>query len=191
MAEFTPEGMEKIMEMFLQLSKKMDAMGDTYKNLESKMEENNKRTVERFEERNQKMMENLQKKMDENREKERRERKEYRQSWKESVNEINKNIKSWREEIREDRLKREELRKERTKEVRNDSKPEPEEIPKTKTMEPVMVLPGIKLNGNKENIKQRKRRMYPRNVIKTKEELEMMNHGLIEMCIRDSAKRPF
>ena len=43
-----------------------------------------------------------------------------------------------------------------------------------------MELTEIEPNGHKENIKQRKRRMYPRNLIKTKEELEMMNHGLIE-----------
>ena len=50
-----------------------------------------------------------------------------------------------------------------------------------------MVVPEIKPNRNQEDIKQREieskkmRRMDPRNLIKTKEEMEMMNHGLIDV----------
>ena len=87
----------------------------------------------------------------------------------------------------EDRLKREELRNERTKEIKNDSKPGTEEIPNDKTREQVALLSEIKTNRNEENIKSREmkskkmRRMYPRNLIKTKEEFEMMNKGLINV----------
>ena len=107
----------------------------------------------------------IMKKMEEDRDEERRERKEHHKFIIEKLDEMNKKMEEdnrrWREEMREDRLKR-------------------EEIPNDKTQEQVVVLPGIEPNGNKENIKQRKRRMYPRNVIKTKEELEMMNHGLTD-----------
>ena len=85
------------------------------------------------------------------------------------------------------KLFREELRNDRIEELKNDSKPGTEDIPNDKTKEQVVVLPEIKTNRNKENTKQRgmkskkMRRMYPRNLIKTKEEREMMNHGLIDV----------
>ena len=99
---------------------------------------------------------------------------------------IQEEFKSWNEEMREDRLKREELRKEKTKEIKNDSQPETEEIPNDKTKEPLVVLPEKKTNGNKENTKDKEvepkkmRRTHPRKLMKTKEEMEMMNHGLME-----------
>ena len=105
----------------------------------------------------------------------------------EMLQQIMGELKSWNEEIREDRLKREELRNERTKEIKNDSKPGTEEIPNEKTREQVALLAEIKHNRNQEDIKhmegksKKMRRMYPRNLIKTKEEMEMMNRGLIDI----------
>ena len=63
-----------------------------------------------------------------------------------------------------------------SKEIKNDNKPETEEIPNDKTKEQVVVLPEFKTNRNKENIKQRKRKLR-----KTQEEMEMMNHGLMDV----------
>ena len=46
------------------------------------------------------------------------------------------------------------------------------------------VLPERKTNGNKENTKdkevepKKRRRTHPKKLMKTKEEMEMMNHGL-------------
>ena len=74
-----------------------------------------------------------------------------------------------------------------TKELPHDSKPGTKDVPNDKTKEQVVVVPEIKTNRNQENIKQREieskkmRRMDPRNLIKTKEEMEMMNHGLIDI----------
>ena len=67
-------------------------------------------------------------------------------------------------------------------------RPGTEEIPDDKTREQVAILSGSKPNRNKENLKhvemksKKMRRTYPRKLIKTQEELEMMNN---EMCIRD------
>ena len=112
----------------------------------------------------------------------------------------------------------EELRKDRNKDTKNDSKLETEEIPDDKNMEQLSkeiknkektseLSSEIKLDKTQENIKRRDmksnkmRRMYPRNLIKTKEESEMMNNGLINvlnipitnnkeiMNVRDSKRR--
>ena len=122
--------------------------------------------------------------MMENMDEERKERKEHHKSMMGKLDNVNNII----DDIRNDSKRwREELRNERTKERKNDSKPETEEIPNGKTKEQVVVLPEIKTNGFKKNIKQREmnskkmRRTYPRNLIKTKEELEMMKHGLIDV----------
>ena len=48
----------------------------------------------------------------------------------------------------------------RTKGIKNDSKPERKEIPNNKTMEPVVVLPEKKTNGNKENTKDKDCLLY-------------------------------
>ena len=51
----------------------------------------------------------------------------------------------------------------------------------------VIVLPEKKTNGNKENTKdmevepKERRKTLPRKLMKTKEEMEMMNHGLIDV----------
>ena len=72
-------------------------------------------------------------------------------------------------------------------ELKNDSKLATEEIPNGKTREQVALLSEIKPNKNKENIKNREmkskkmRQMHPRKLIKTREELEMMNNGLINV----------
>ena len=85
-----------------------------------------------------------------------------------------------------DRLKREELRKEETEEIKNDSQPETEEVPNEKTLEQIVVLPEKKTNGNTENTKdmevepKERRKTLPRKLKKTKEEMEMMNHGLMD-----------
>ena len=74
---------------------------------------------------------------------------------------------------------REGLRNERTEEIKNDSKPE--------TEDPVVVLPEKKTNGNKENTKdsevepKKVRRTHLKNLIKTPEEWEIMNNGLINV----------
>ena len=106
----------------------------------------------------------------------------------ENLDNVNKKMDGMVMEIKNDnKLWREELRNERTKEIKNDSQPETEEIPNDKTKEQVVVFSENKTNGNKENTKQRgmkskkMRRMYPRNLIKTTEEMEMMNHGLIDI----------
>ena len=84
---------------------------------------------------------------------------------------------------REDKLKREE--EERTKEIKNDSKPKTKEVPNEKTIEPAVVLPEEKTKGNTEKTKdmevepKERRKTIPRELKKTKEEIEMMNHGLI------------
>ena len=101
--------MNKLMEMFMQMSKKMDAIGDTNKNLESKMEGVNKKldsTTEennkKMEESNKKMEENLSKKMDSTEENLHKKMDDNNHSTKEELNEINKNIESTKEELRKD-----------------------------------------------------------------------------------------
>ena len=73
--------------------------------------------------------------------------------------------------INDNKLFKEKLGKQRTKEEKSDSQPETEEVPKDIMQEQVVVVPEIETNRNQENIKPRERRMYPRNFIKTKEEL--------------------
>ena len=128
------------------------------------------------------MFQQMMKKMDE----ERKARREHRKSIREILGDQNKKLEEDIKKMREDRLLREELRKDRTKEIKNYNKPETEEIPNEKTREQVALLAEIKPNRNQEDIKQREieskkiRRIYPRNLIKTKEEMEMTNHGLID-----------
>ena len=54
--------------------------------------------------------------------------------------ELSEEIRENTKKMREDRLKREELSKEKTEEIKNDSKPEPEDVPNDKTQEQVMAV---------------------------------------------------
>ena len=111
---------------------------------------------------------------------------------KEGLSEIDKNITSLDEELDKtldnsnQKLEDPNEKGERTKEIKNDSKPERKEIPNNKTMEPVIVFPEKKANGNKENTKdkevepKKRRSTHSRKLMRTKEEMEMMNHGLFD-----------
>ena len=157
-------------EMFRIMMKKMDENSKELKEGLSKQLENVNKKLDD-------MTKNYCQKMDDNCEK-----------FCQQIDDIRNDNKLWMEEVRNDNKRwREELRNERTKEIKNDNKLETEEIPINKTRKQIALLSGTKHDKNQENIKRREmkskkmRRMHPKKLIKTREELEMMHSGLINV----------